>query len=448
MKNLIISAKQIAKRTCIAYGILLLVFYFALVLASLIPSKNITNNISASVPLLLQEGDYPLLGGQKKIYQLDNFTDSYILNIIYNIDNSNPFISPLMGLNFSSDTDDSTKNSKSALLAELIEDKKLGNSQYPRYWHGYITYLRPLLLIFNLSEIRFFYQILFFLLITIIVIRLVNNFSKFISLGFVLSLSTINFLIIPFSLQFSSVFFITFLGMIFLMRLKNFSFVNLTMFFFVIGAITSYFDFLTTPIITFGLPAIIVVLREKEKTEKNSLPKAIGLILGIGFFWILGYSLLWLSKWVLSSLLLKQDILSNGFNAVLARTGGVIPSWLNDGRPLFLHSLEVNWSYYFDNNSFVKNLIIIATTSFLGLFIFYHVNKDRLKISAQLLLISLTPYVWFIFASNHSAIHVWFTYRIQIITCFALVCMIFYSVDWNRIRSDFLKLNKKKLIKS
>jgi hypothetical protein len=45
----------------------------------------------------------------------------------------------------------------------------------------------------------------------------------------------------------------------------------------------------------------------------------------------------------------------------------------------------------------------------------------------------LLPYLWYIFAANHSVIHVWFTYRAQFLTVFVLALSLSDMIDWARV---------------
>lgn len=425
---------NILKKYIYVYFFLVIFFYLSLVFVCSLPDGRIKNNIKNSIPLLESEGDYPIIGGEQKIYQLDNYTDCYMLNIIYSVDNTNPFLAALKSVYFSKNLPGNNQNLKIKLLKSLVENNKFGNKLYPRYWHGYMVYIRPLLMISTYSDIRKLYQLVFFILIAIITSLLYKKISIAVSVAFTISLALINFIIIPFSLQFSSVFFVAFIFMIVFLLFSNINFEKSIIIFFIIGAFTSFVDFLTTPLVTFGLPAITLILIRNHNQQKSILQDELLFLFLIGISWCFGYTILWSTKWLLASIVLQENILVDGSQAVLARAGGVIPTWLNDGTPLIFHALKSNWYYLTNHSKPIRWIFLYLIPGiFLIIFIIGHRKYNEFKLPFLLLIIAIMPYFWFIIASNHSAIHGWFTYRIQVISVMAVLCSMFYSIDWKKL---------------
>jgi len=419
------------RNTSLLFFCLITFFSLSLTLVSIIPDQGIKKNIQESLLLLETEGDYPYVGGNQKNYQLDNFSDSYMLNIVYNIDPSKPLTSIMRNTHFS--------NSKSKIesLKTQIDQGLDGNMQYPRYWHGYLLTLRPLLTFSTINDIRVINQILFLLLISIIFSLLFTKISKFVAFSFVFSFAMVNFLIVPLSLQFSSSFFITLISIILILLNNGLDEKNAPFLFFIIGSFESFFDLLTVPIITFGMPAIIILILRNKQDAYKSISKELFFTSMIGFSWIVGYTGIWVSKWCLASIILKENILLDGINAVIGRTGGVIPYWLDNGTPLEIHSLTSNIKVLL-NFSKPISWLLFYITPIVSLLIFsrWHKKRNALILSGLLLLISFLPYIWFVFASNHSAIHYWFTYRIQVVSIMGSLCAVYYSINWERFVFD------------
>ena len=92
----------------------------------------------------------------------DNYTTYHMLNIaVQSVDN--PFLDAVSSrLYQGSDPDDGLMH---AIAGE-------SNAAYQRYWHGYVTFLRPLLVFFDIKQIRLICQTTFFVLLVAVVARL------------------------------------------------------------------------------------------------------------------------------------------------------------------------------------------------------------------------------------------------------------------------------------
>ena len=272
---------NLVKKYLIVYLALLFIFLLSITMVSSLPGQAIRNNIRESLPLLEKEGDYPRIGGESVTNQLSTFTDSTMLNIIYNINNYNPIKSGLRNSLYRI-SGPYKSNLRILSLKEVVENSQLPNIQYARYWNGYMVIIRPLLIFTTFSGIRNFFQIVFFLLFAAIIGLIHKHFSLIICLFFAGSLALVNYAIVPFSLLFSGTFFIAFCAMILFLAYPTINNQNIALLFFIIGAITSFMDLLSTPMLTFGLPAIIVVLLKGLDKKKNHCD--IGFYLYYGYF--------------------------------------------------------------------------------------------------------------------------------------------------------------------
>ena len=148
-----------------------LIGFFLILFSYTLNTTKSKPNIRQSSLILLQEQDiYPkinrILPGSKR----DNFSTSLMLNI------SNFSVSTNALLNTANNprTEYNMSNHHANLFMSSFDDniKSANIINYPRYWHGYIPILRPLLNLFNLNEIRIINQIIgiILLLITLIII--------------------------------------------------------------------------------------------------------------------------------------------------------------------------------------------------------------------------------------------------------------------------------------
>src|SRR3989338_5629890 len=134
------------------YFILLTFFLVSLTLVSLIPDNSIKSTIGKSIKTLKHEGLYPSIGLPHREIILDNFTDALILNTSYSVNSKKPFESFITNKRYSLPN---TSNQITSLDAGYT-DKTTQKVGYERYWHGNMTYLRPLLTLFSYSQIRIF----------------------------------------------------------------------------------------------------------------------------------------------------------------------------------------------------------------------------------------------------------------------------------------------------
>ena len=152
--------------------IMIIMFCTILTLTSAIPKQFIEKKVNESAEILTQQKDmFFVLIRFKKIYMLfDNYTDALMINTAYSINSKTPFYSAIVARkNY---IDGTTEVIHKDEVGELKSDSKyeeltqvgdlndtLNNNtkesfEYARYWHGYLILLRPLLIFFNITQIR------------------------------------------------------------------------------------------------------------------------------------------------------------------------------------------------------------------------------------------------------------------------------------------------------
>ncbi len=267
---------------------LIAVFILALLLTSLIPSKYIEKNVRSSSEILVENGEKVLfnLGYKKDI--LFYFTDALMINTAYSIDHANPYYSFMMArknyipgqtineyeeTKYHVGTSDKYKNKNGdtfqtqELYGLMHGDNIIDSYDYARYWHGYLVFLRPLLLIFDIQGIRIFFIILVILLSMFMVYLIAKRISIFAAIAYAITLIAVNVWIVANSVNEITTFLIAIIFGI-LILLKKGKFKRPELIFMCIGMITSYLDLLTTPLITLGytLPLYILLnLKEENK---------------------------------------------------------------------------------------------------------------------------------------------------------------------------------------
>lgn len=297
---------------------------------------------------------------------------------------------------------------------------------YTRYWHGYLIFLKPLLLIFKYTDIRYIYMMLHIIFFTVVIIELSKK-AIHLAIAFSIAIGCMYFTILPYSLQFSSVFFIMYLFCIWILktyRKINASVIKIAAFWFV-GMITNFFDFLTAPLITLGIPLIIMIILEFENTNWKSLMyKSVYMPI----FWGGGYAISWISKWIIGSIVLKVNVIEDAISQANLRISGGMSDPVNRLESLYKNFTVMlpQWATY---NS-IKIVVFVFLLIYCLCFFERHICWRGMLKYLSLLLISVYPYIWYFIFANHSSIHAFFTYRIQMITVFAVLIMLHGVISW------------------
>lgn len=416
------------KKVSLIYVSLISIFVITMVISYALPNKNIINNTKESMPKLLAEGVYPKVFFDSHKSQLDNFTDSWMLNIAISADNKHPLKSSLANpYKVPNDAKDKVDQLNKSLYKE-----DLPIDEYSRYWHGYQIVLRPLLLLFNYEQIRYLNMFgLMSLFMTVAYLLKKELGTRYVA-SFLVSMIMIMFMISPMSLQFSSMFYMTFISMIVVLlyhkQIRNNNY--LIYVFFIIGSLTSFWDLLTVPLLTLGLPLITYILLEEKS---NSLITNIIDTIKASFIWAIGYGITWATKWVVATIVLKQNIISNALSQILSRTS----SEAGDIHISKIDAVKKNTDLLFDG--FIIKLFIIVLIIWFILFI---VSKRKNIIDIlPILVISIYPILWYIVLTNHSYMHFWFTYRSLGVTVFAILSFMMYSIDIDKLKNKLGGIN-------
>lgn len=420
---------HILKKLLIVYVILLIIFITALTLSSLIPSALIKQNIGESLITFKKEGTYPSVGISWRQIALDNFTDALMFNTAYSINSNTPFKSALINLRLHNNID-SANQILSLDRLYLNQTKNTQQVGYERYWHGYLVFLRPLLLVFSYSGIRNI--ITFFLYSGFIFLSFLvwKKLGKRLALALILGLIAVDFFYLGKSIQFSSVFLIgIFTSTYLLLRYKKNN--NLYILFFIAGGLTSFFDMLTAPMVTLGILLIMA----------NSLDNKIKNIIINSVFWSIGYLSLWFSKWFIVQYLYSGGAIQTAFNTIIFRTVTKTEASFNQLAAINLNFLQLRGYDRF--NKYV--LLFCGVVFFLFWLRYFSFKTQKIKRIIPWVIIGTIPYLWFLIAANHTYYHVWYTYRNQLVSVVCLFLIVTEFMNRQRINED-LRLFKVRIL--
>ena len=431
----------------VVFIIIILIFNLLLLLSSLFPSSLLESNVKESSERLLVEGNFFYLNKPLNITN-NNFTDAIMINECYSIDNTNPFFSymsarknykkgftidelpdttgELISISSSSNPEDQIYNTVGE-LDEFLDGKVTTSVEYARYWHGYLVFLRILLLFFNIMEIRYFLFGLFLFLFIFLFIILKRKLGVSFALIFSFALIAYNYFFVFYSLESAPIFITMMIACIVLLtridKLKNFY-----LFIFIIACISNFVDYLTVPLITLAMPLYIYIayiFKNKDFQLRNSIKT----VACSCFAWGSGYAFTWLSKWVIYDVIFHKGLIASAIQQVFYRT--VSPN------PIAVNTLDAVLLNFFANAS-IFTTIFMAFMAFAIFFIsmISMLNKNfkwnlhmtsfsiYLKRIVPFVIIAILPIIWYVVLSNHTVLHFHFVYRQMLIFLVGiLICL-------------------------
>lgn len=403
--------------------LMILVFIGLLYTSMLIQNENMEQNVIESEKILEKKGNLEEAGRTL----LDNWTDAVMINTAYSVDSAKPFESLIFDRrSYNPDKElilDEEKNDDENPIQDLqesIEGKNTKYYQYGRYWHGYLIFLRPLLCFFNYEIIRIILVAIINILSLILIYLVFKKVDKIIAVIFTILLVYASFHVLGMSITYFSVIAISIIFSIYIIQKQKISPIS----FFIVGGLTSFFDLLSAPILTLGIPLIIHLLINKEKcTYKKMLIMCVN--------WGIGYGLIWISKWIISDLVYNSNLIADGINQTIQRTGNKV----GEKNINYIDVIKKNFEFY---KKMIKENIIILVITMIG---FKHwPNKQDLKY----ILIATMPFAWYFVTQNHSYIHAKFTHRILFITMLALSVLTYRIIKEKVEKIEEIKIKEAK----
>ena len=328
-------------------------------------------------------------------YHVDYATDERMLSVSY-LMNKKDVISSVIEMNYYQELQERID------LNSYIDNDNRVVSEYCRYWHGYTTLLKPLVSIFEVKTIYIIHIILFIILLITVLIKLFQ-YDKVLGVSFIVGLITVNTFIVPLCLEYFYVFVLMMIGILLMLKMYESKSKNIDLLFFILGILTCFFDFLTCETITLTVPLMMYVylnIKDKNKINYKSIIKYI-------ILWGLGYSMMYLAKWVIDYIYYGSSIATEIFKKGMFRVNDGIYNTADIISANIINSIL----FLFPFNLFTNNaLIVVVILILIGLYnyIFYEDNKlDKLV----LIIISLIPFIRFMILSSHTRVHIYFVYR-------------------------------------
>jgi hypothetical protein len=408
------------------FVLLVCIFLGFSLLSVLIPDAPVRKNIEKSIKDVINQPDYPDLMIKGDHHRLDYTMDGQISNIIYTVDNQEPLKSALLGR---CRMEDSPYTSQWNHLSYNISHNNLKpNVNYARYWHGNSFFFRIFYSFTDFNEIKWLIFFITSVLMAAFAMLLYRETGGLNAMAMLAGLFFVNVYIMQFSMQMSPVLIISIIAGLFLISRMKRKKGNIGLLFFITGAVTTYFDLLTAPLLTLGLPMLIWVSMNKEEGNlKKDVISGIQQLVGFGLLWSTGYLGAWVFKVLITIPFADFDIFADVKNQFLLRSGS---EGINR-----MSAIEANFNFL---PLVFINIILLIFLIFSILFF----KKRGISRAILFLAVAVVPYIWFYITANHSIFHNWFTYRIQAIAVSGVFMAVISLVDWQRFSERWNRIFK------
>jgi hypothetical protein len=404
-------------------------FVVAMTAAYSIPQDRIIANAKRSLPILEHEVASHTPFVDDASYRLAVGTDAIMIDIAIARAGDSPIIAALAGYK-------GPASGGVPALAMTLAGEKDQSNPYAYYWHGNQVFLRPALALVDYGELRYVNLLLFSALAVAAAIGAAGVAGRPVALALVASLVLTGFFIVPLSLHFSSMAYLMLVSVIIVCRLVrsgHLGHYDLEVFL-AIGAATAFFDMMTTPLLTLGMPLVLVLVA--GDLPEGGIPRRIWVAARLALVWGVGYAVAWSAKWLIGTLALRRPVLSAAIDQVAFRvgTGRGTPVALEALRRNILNVMPLVRADSMTAGAIFLLLALLVVVALIWAMVKFPVRGMAARRAWPLLATAALPYVWFIAVSNHSWYHHWFTYRIQAVTIFALLSFAVASIDWPSVR--------------
>ena len=330
----------------------------------------------------------------------DLFTDSIMLGIVaYDLDHDIVEKSLNTKL-FAAGKGERLGNTVQTLQRKLNGDVEgLRVFDYGRYWHGYLVFLRPLLVLFDYNSIITLNYIILDGLLIWLTFMLYRVFNWKLACCFVLSMLLVLAPLIPMSLQYADCFFLAYAASLYALHARNWttkSLFNALLLFFIVGAATSFLDILTTPILTLCIPLTIWTGLRTKLGSVTAMS-----VVKVAASWFAGYAYMWISKWILISLFTSNKIFHTIYTAIMFRSLDI-----HDGSPFPIRETISK----FLSPDFL--CLVVFTLCFFVYLFFSRKEKSKDSAIISFVIVGLLPFAWCVLLMQHTFHHLYaFTWR-------------------------------------
>ena len=430
--------------------------------AALIPKSAIRSNMEKSSELLCENIVFYNLQENINGSKIDRYADSILLSIAYQMSGGNPLRKAMEAAYYYSPYKNENDNFRESLMMDYEP-----NQQYIRYWHGSVIFVKLFHLFGSLKAMYICNAILMAVLFCVLEWMLLRGVHQrgqapvaqmhqrgqapvvqkyLIAASLAVALIAVSVWFVPYSLEYTWTFLMMFavsiIGILFVRKGHENRLFSL---FLISGMVTSFLDFLPTETLTLLVPLLLVsACRESEDDDDKSGrlctkgARPLWCIctkgarpLWCSLLWAVGYVGMWVMKWVLASVVLRENVMQYVSGHVSERIGDTEEFTLleymrnavgRNGGCLFP-------AEYGPAGKVIPLVVLFILVAFVVVFRRKKIDFGRIALYAA---IGLVPYVRYIMLRNHSYLHFFFTYRAQAATVLALFMILWEIIELRR----------------
>ncbi len=397
----------------VVLGTLLLTLVFCL------PTESVRRHVFTSVERIVTDGSQESARGLKGYLQQnkETFTEAIMVqNAFEDFPDRNPFEHAMWVYHLDLDETLWTPEISLKYLSQGGDVSAMYERQYSRYWHGYLIYLKPLLLLFTWEQLLWVGAVFQVLLTAATLLAAWRTGHPEVGLALLIGVLFMKPILMLTSLAMTVCWVIT-LAAVLLILLRFHWLEEKELFpelFLMIGVAVAYFDFLTYPIVTLGFPLCTLFLIKRS----GGLKEQAGRMIACSFSWVLGYVAMWASKWVLADLTLHTGTIKSAVSSILGWTEAI------GGRPRFNGGFYVIGLNLQEYSSWIYPAMAILLAVFDAAAFVVAVRRSSLKRAlgccVPYLMTACLPFAWYIVVQHHSGLHVPFTFRIVSVAAMAM----------------------------
>lgn len=393
-----------------------------------IPVEKMYPNAVESANIMVSETAYFHAIPGTEATEVNNFTVARWLNAASYYDDEMTLFENAMSLPRAGYSDDG--NAFNDFMQYASGDDGFTTVTYTRYWQGCQVFLRPMLTFLNIWGIRILNVLLqagFLAAVSVLMKK--RGLKRYIVPYLLSALAIAACIALPLSIDLCAVFYIASAAVLLILRPASHApgHRRARLIFLFSGIATAFFDTLTNPLLTLGLPLMFLLLRDHasavpDADRKDYFFRRVALVCVV---WLIGYAGMWLLKWVAGSIATHTDLFTGGWEQVLLRTSTTSSE-----------SDYTRWYVVWVNirTMFLRNLLAFPALIWITLqFVRTRPSQPRPRLQpgyknyvVSVVFLALVPLLWYFFASNHSYNHAWFTYRELMIS---LMGMLFLLAD-------------------
>lgn len=301
---------------------------------------------------------------------------------------------------------------------------------YGKYWNGYLIFLRPLLLYFNMRQIYTGFRILLAFCFAITVFILFVKDKRFM-IPFTVAFFTLRpFAKFCLSYAVIEILLCVFLCVSVLDRKAMGDPISRDILYFGMGAVVAFFTLMSFSFIIPVFCAVYLVCG--EKTENRFNKELVKTLIRLVFWYTAGFVAMWASKWIILAVA-DNNLLSKVIYSVQQRL-----SHEDYGEKVSLREALL-WNacgFFYQNKALICAFVLFAVLTVISLFLWLHLEKreephGRVWFSRGAIIIATTVFAIvarYAIVLNHSRVHYFFMNRLFAGPVFAILSVCLMNV--------------------